>query len=59
MEWATRLASAGISVRALGPGHGVHPGALGVSTPREAERTVLATVLGAAHAVSPAFSEAG
>ena len=59
VEWATRLASAGISVRALGPGHGVHPGALGISTPREAERTVLATVLGAAHAVSPAFSEAG
>lgn len=59
VEWATRLASAGISVRALGPGHGVHPGALGISTPRETERAVLATVLGATYAVSPAFSEAG
>jgi histidinol-phosphate/aromatic aminotransferase/cobyric acid decarboxylase-like protein len=59
VEWASRLASAGISVRALGPGHGVHPGALGISTPREPERAVLATVLGAAHAISPAFSEAG
>ena len=59
VEWATRLASAGVSVRALGPGHGVHPGALGISAPRESERAALATVLGAAHAVSPAFSEAG
>ena len=58
-EWASRLASAGISVRAFGPGHGVHPGALGISTPRESERAVLATVLGATHAASPAFSEAG
>ena len=58
-QWATRLASAGISVRVFGPGHGVHPGALGISTPREPERAVLATALGAAHAVSPAFSEAG
>ena len=59
VEWATRLASAGVSVRALGPGHGVHPGALWLSAPRESERPVLATVLGAPHAASPAFSEAG
>jgi histidinol-phosphate/aromatic aminotransferase/cobyric acid decarboxylase-like protein len=59
VDWATRLASDGISVRALGPGHGVHPGALGIFAPKEADRPVLATALGAAHAVSPAFSEAG
>jgi histidinol-phosphate aminotransferase len=59
VEWATRLASAGISVRTLGPGHGVHPGALWISSPRETERPVVASVLGAPHAVSPAFSEAG
>ena len=58
-EWATRLASAGINVRALGPGHGVHPGALALFAPTETERPALATVLGAAHAITPAFSEAG
>ena len=53
------LAAAGISVRALGPGHGVHPGALGIFAPLEAERPVLAAALGAVHATPPAFSEAG
>ena len=58
-EWAASLAAAGISVRALGPRHGVHPGALGIFSPRDADRLVLATALGARHAVPPAFSEAG
>jgi len=58
-EWATVLATAGILVRALGPGHGVHPGALGLFAPLESERSVLATALGATHANLPAFSEAG
>jgi cobalamin biosynthetic protein CobC len=58
-EWATVLAAAGITVRALGPGHGVHPGALGLFAPLEAERSVLATALGAVHANPPAFSVAG
>jgi histidinol-phosphate aminotransferase len=58
-EWAATLAAAGILVRALGPGHGVHPGALGLFAPLEAERSVLATALGATHANPPAFSEAG
>jgi histidinol-phosphate aminotransferase len=58
-EWATTLAAAGILVRVLGPGHGVHPGALGLFAPLEAERSVLATALGATHANLPAFSEAG
>ena len=58
-EWAATLAAAGISVRAFGPRHGVHPGALGLFAPREAERLVLATALGARHAAPPAFSEAG
>ena len=59
VEWATRLASGGISVRALGPGHGVHPGGLGILPPKVTERPVLASVLGAPHAASPALSEAG
>ncbi len=58
-EWAATLAAAGILVRAFGPGHGVHPGALGIFAPLEAERTVLATAFGATHANPPAFSEAG
>ena len=55
---AATLAAAGISVRAFGPGHGVHPGAIGLHAPLEAERPVLAAALGAAHAI-PALSEAG
>jgi histidinol-phosphate/aromatic aminotransferase/cobyric acid decarboxylase-like protein len=55
---AATLAAAGISVRVFGPGHGVHPGALGLFAPLEAERPVLAAALGAAHAI-PALSEAG
>jgi histidinol-phosphate/aromatic aminotransferase/cobyric acid decarboxylase-like protein len=59
-EWTATLAAAGISVRALGPGHGVHPGALGIFAPLEAERPVLAAAFGAVHAATPpAFSEAG
>ncbi len=58
-EWATALASSGTTVRALGPGHGVHPGALGIFAPRETERTLLAAVLGAMHASPPVLSEAG
>ena len=58
-EWAAALAAAGIVVRVLGPGHGVHPGALGIFAPLEAERPVLATAIGATHANPPAFSEAG
>lgn len=57
--WAASLAAAGILVRALGPRHGVYPGALGIFAPREADRTVLATALGAAHATPPVLSEAG
>ena len=58
-EWATTLATAGILVRALGPGHGVHPGALGFFAPLESERSVLATAFGAMHASPPVLSEAG
>jgi len=58
-EWAAVLAAAGIGVRALGPGHGVHPGALGLFAPLDAERSLLATALGATYANLPAFSEAG
>ena len=58
-EWAATLAAAGIAVRVFGPGQGVHPGALGIFAPREAERSVLAAALGAVHATPPAFSEAG
>jgi len=58
-EWAANLAAAGIIVRALGPGHGVHPGALGLFAPLETERSVLATAFGATHAISPVLSEAG
>ena len=58
-DLATTLSQAGITVRILGPAHGVHPGALGVFAPRESERPVLATALSAVHTVPPAFSEAG
>lgn len=58
-EWTATLAAAGISVRVLGARHGVHPGGLGLFAPREADRLVLATALGARHAAPPAFSEAG
>ena len=58
-EWTSALVAAGISVRGLGPRHGVHPGALGIFAPREVERSVLAAALGAVHATPPAFSEAG
>lgn len=58
-EWAAILASAGILVRALGPGHGVQAGALGLFAPLETERSVLATALGAVHANPPVLSEAG
>lgn len=58
-EWVTTLATAGISVRALGPRHGVYPGAVGLCSPSEADRALLATALGARHAVPPVFSEAG
>lgn len=58
-EWAATLAAAGISVRVFGPGHGVHPGALGIFAPRDAERPVLAAALGAVHAAPSVFSEAG
>lgn len=58
-EWAANLAAAGIIVRALGPRHGVHPGAIGLFAPLETERSVLATALGATHAISPVLSEAG
>ena len=58
-EWAATLAAAGISVRVLGPRHGVHPGALGLFAPLEAERSALATAIGAVHAIPPALSEAG
>ena len=58
-EWAAALATAGITVRALGARHGVHPGGLGLFAPREDDRLVLATALGARHAAPPAFSEAG
>ena len=57
--WAAALASAGVRVRTLGPRHGVHPGALGIFAPRDAERPALATALGAVAATPPAFSEAG
>jgi histidinol-phosphate aminotransferase len=58
-EWAATLAAAGIVVRARGPGHGVHPGALGIFAPQETERPVVAAAFGATHANPPAFSEAG
>ena len=58
-EWATTLAAGGVRVRVLGSRHGVHPGALGIFAPRDAERPVLATALSAVHARPPAFSEAG
>lgn len=58
-EEAATLAAAGIAVRVLGPGHGVHPGALGLFAPLETERALLAAILGATHAGSPALSEAG
>ena len=57
--WAAALAAGGVRVRALGPGHGVHPGALGIFAPRDADRPVLAAVLAALAANPPAFSEAG
>ena len=56
---AAALAAAGITVRVLGPGHGVYPGGLGVFAPLEAERTVLAIALGATTSDPPALSEAG
>ena len=58
-EWAATLAAAGIIVRALGPGHGVHPGALGLFAPVEAERRALASAIDALHATPPVLSEAG
>jgi histidinol-phosphate/aromatic aminotransferase/cobyric acid decarboxylase-like protein len=58
-EWVAELASGGVRVRALGPRHGVHPGALGIFAPRDADRHVLAAALGAVQAGPPAFSEAG
>jgi histidinol-phosphate/aromatic aminotransferase/cobyric acid decarboxylase-like protein len=57
--WADTLAAAGVIVRALGPDQGVHPGALGLFAPLEADRSVLATAFGAAHTLTPVFSEAG
>ena len=57
-EWAATLAASGITVRAFGPRHGVHPGAIGLFAPLETDRSLLATVFGALHA-APAFSEAG
>ena len=58
-DWAAVLSGAGITVRTLGPEHGVHPGALGVFAPRETERPVLAAALAAMQTTPPAFSEAG
>lgn len=57
--WATTLAAAGVRVRAVDRGHGVHPGGLGLFAPREADRPVLAAALGAARAAAPALSQAG
>src|SRR4051794_38873128 len=58
-EWAAVLAGQGVRVRAVGPEHGVHPGALGVFAPRDTDRPVLAAALGAVRTSPPAFSEAG
>jgi histidinol-phosphate/aromatic aminotransferase/cobyric acid decarboxylase-like protein len=58
-EWAATLAAAGVSVRALGPRHGVYPGALGIFAPLDADRALLSTALGATHAIPPVLSEAG
>jgi histidinol-phosphate/aromatic aminotransferase/cobyric acid decarboxylase-like protein len=58
-EMASVLAAHGVSVRAYGPRHGVHPGALGVFAPRPAERPLLEAALGAVHAAPPALSVAG
>lgn len=58
-EWAAVLASGGVGVRAFGPAHGVHPGALGIFAPRDADRPLLATALAAVATSPPAFSEAG
>lgn len=58
-EWAATLASAGIIVRDLGPGHGVHPGAIGIFAPLETERFAVASAFDALHATHPVLSEAG
>jgi histidinol-phosphate/aromatic aminotransferase/cobyric acid decarboxylase-like protein len=57
--WAGVLAAQGVAVRDLGPRHGMHPGALGLFAPREADRPVLAAALAALATSPPAFSEAG
>lgn len=56
---AAALAAAGVAVRVFGPGHGVHPGALGLFAPLETERTVLGTALGATAGSRPVLSAAG
>jgi len=58
-DWATTLAAAGVSIRALGPAQGIHPGAVGIFAPREPERAALAAALATVHTAPPAFSEAG
>lgn len=59
VETVAILAAHGVSVRAYGPEHGVHPGALGLFAPRPAERPQLEAALGAVHAAPPALSMAG
>ena len=56
---AAALAAAGIAVRVFGSAHGVFPGALGLFAPRETERTVLGTALGATAGGRPVLSAAG
>lgn len=58
-DWAAALGQAGITVRALGPAQGLHPGALGIFAPRESERAELAAALSALTTAPPVFSEAG
>lgn len=57
--WASALGAAGITIRALGPAQGVHPGAVGIFAPPESERDILAAALSSVHTAPPAFSEAG
>lgn len=59
VEMVAVLAAHGVSVRAYGPGHGVHPGALGVFAPRPAERPQLEAALGAVRAAPPVLSVTG
>lgn len=56
---AAALAADGIAVRVFGSAHGVFPGALGLFAPRETERTVLGTALGATAGSRPVLSAAG